>query len=122
MSLLASFEWSFIWDNRDEFLHGLWKTLQVSLIAIAGASVVGVVLGAARAHRIPVLSQLAAIYVEVIRNTPILVQVYFLYYGPPNRPSTIRLPGSPPAWLTLAAWAAASTPKTFRPASEPART
>ena len=63
MSLLASFEWSFIWDNRDEFLHGLWKTLQVSLIAIAGAFAVGVVLGAGRAHRIPVLSQLAAIYV-----------------------------------------------------------
>src|SRR5204863_372631 len=79
MSVIASFEWSFIWDNRDVFLHGLWVTLKVSLISIAGAFVVGLVLGAARAHRIPVVSQLAAVYVELIRNTPLLVQVFFVY-------------------------------------------
>ena len=114
MSLLASFEWSFIWDNRDEFLHGLWKTLQVSLIAIAGAFAVGVVLGAGRAHRIPVLSQLAAIYVEVIRNTPILVQVFFVYFGLSEPPFNIRLPAFTAAWLMLVIWGGAFNTENFR--------
>src|SRR5437870_3082000 len=101
MSLVASFEWSFIWENRSVFLDGLWKTLQVSLIGIAGAFGVGVVLGAARAHRIPVLSQLAAVYVEVIRNTPILVQVFFVYFGLSEPPFNIRLTAFTAGWLTL---------------------
>src|SRR5205809_8124792 len=98
-NLLASFEWSFSWENRDEYLRGLWKTLEVSLIAIAGAFAVGVVLGAARAHRIPVLSQLAAVYVEVIRNTPILVQVCFVYFGLSEPPFNIRLTALQAGWL-----------------------
>ena len=94
--------WSFVEDNFDELVAGLRRTIQVSVIAIAGAFVIGLVLGAARAHRMPVVSQLAAMYVEVIRNTPILVQIFFLYYGltqgigppgPPRRASPS--PGSP---------------------------
>ena len=60
------------------------------MIAIAGSSVIGVVLGAARAHRLPVVSQLAAVYVEVIRNTPILVQIFFLFYGLPQLARILR--------------------------------
>ena len=61
----------------------------------------GDVLGAARAHRVPVVSQLAAIYVEIIRNTPILVQIFFLFFGLPQigiilEPFTV-------AWLAVTA-------------------
>src|ERR671922_2487062 len=76
--------WSFVEENLDELADGLRNTLQVSLIAIAGASVIGLTLGAARAQRIPVMSQLAAVYVEVIRNTPILVQIFMLFYALPQ--------------------------------------
>jgi His/Glu/Gln/Arg/opine family amino acid ABC transporter permease subunit len=114
MTLLASFDWSFIWENRDEFLHGLWKTLQVSLIAIGGSFVVGLVLGAARAHRVPVVSQLAAVYVEVIRNTPILVQVFFVYFGLSEPPFSIRLTAFTAAWLTLVVWGGAFNTENFR--------
>ena len=68
-------------ENKDELAAGLRRTLTVSAIAIVGAFFIGLVLGAARAHRIPVVSQLAAVYVEIIRNTPILVQIFFLYFG-----------------------------------------
>jgi len=114
MSLLASFEWSFIWENRNVFLEGLWKTLQVSLIGIAGAFVVGVVLGAARAYRIPFLSQLAAVYVEVIRNTPILVQVFFVYYGLSEPPFNIRLTAFTAGWVMLVIWGGAFNTENFR--------
>jgi His/Glu/Gln/Arg/opine family amino acid ABC transporter permease subunit len=114
MSLVASFNWSFIWDNRGEFLDGLWVTLKVSLLAIAGASVVGIVLGAARAHRVPIVSQLAAVYVEVIRNTPILVQVFFVYFGLSQPPLEIRFTAFQAGSLTLILWGGAFNTENFR--------
>lgn len=114
MSVLASFNWSFIWESRSEFLDGLWTTLEISLIAIAGASVVGIVLGAARAHRVPVVSQLAGIYVEVIRNTPILVQVFFVYFGLSQPPLEIRFTAFQAGCLTLVVWGGAFNIENFR--------
>jgi His/Glu/Gln/Arg/opine family amino acid ABC transporter permease subunit len=123
MSFLASFSWSFIWDNRDVFLDGLWVTLKISLLAIAGASVVGVIFGAARAARIPIVSQIAAIYVEVIRNTPILVQVFFIYFGLGQPPLEIRLTAFQAGLLTLVLWGGAFNVENFRAGFEavPAR-
>jgi His/Glu/Gln/Arg/opine family amino acid ABC transporter permease subunit len=114
MSLIASFEWSFIWENRGVFLDGLWETLKVSAIGVVGAFGVGVALGAARAHRVPVVSQLAAVYVEVIRNTPLLVQVFFVYFGLSEPPFNIRLPAFTAAWLTLVIWGGAFNTENFR--------
>ena len=81
--------------------------------ARAGSFVIGLVLGAARAHRIPVLSQLAAVYVEVIRNTPILVQIFFLYYG---ILPWLGYTGSPylAAWLSITIWGGAFNTENFR--------
>jgi polar amino acid transport system permease protein len=84
MSLLASFDWSAIWDNRGLLAEGLWRTVQVSVIGIVLATAIGLVLGAIRAYRIPVLSQLGGVYVEIIRNTPILVQILFLFLALPT--------------------------------------
>jgi polar amino acid transport system permease protein len=114
MSVIASFEWSFIWENRHVFLDGLWVTLKVSLISIAGAFVVGLVLGAARAYRIAVVSQLAAVYVEVIRNTPILVQVFFVYFGLSEPPFNVRLTAFQAGCLTLIVWGGAFNTENFR--------
>ena len=91
--------WSYLGDNWEELLRGLRRTLQVSAIAIAGAFVIGLVLGAARAARLPVVSQLAAVYVEIIRNTPILVQIFFLYFAPYPSASTRRVsPSASVVW------------------------
>jgi polar amino acid transport system permease protein len=84
MTVAVSFDWTFVTENFDELAVGLGRTLYVSAIAIMGAFAIGLVLGAARAHRVPVVSQLTAVYLEVVRNTPILVQIFFLYYGLPQ--------------------------------------
>jgi His/Glu/Gln/Arg/opine family amino acid ABC transporter permease subunit len=112
VSLLASFDWSYVSDNFDELFDGFLRTLKVSAVAIAGAFVIGGVLGAARAARIPVVSQLAAIYVEVIRNTPILVQIFLLYFGLPE--VGIRLEAFTVAWLAVLIWGAAFNTENFR--------
>jgi His/Glu/Gln/Arg/opine family amino acid ABC transporter permease subunit len=110
--LALEFDWSVVLDNREEWLEGLENTLKVSAIAIAGSFVVGLILGAARAHRIPVLSQLAAVYVEVIRNTPLLVQVFFIFFGLPQL--DIRLEPFTAAWVSVMIWGGAFNTENFR--------
>ena len=110
--LAVAFDWSFVSENGDELLAGLLRTLEVSAIAIAGAFVIGLVLGAARAHRIPVVSQLAATYVEIIRNTPILVQIFFIFFGLPE--FGIRLDAFTVAWLAIMVWGGAFNIENFR--------
>ena len=104
---------AYLSEHWEFLLKGLGRTLLVSAIAIVGAFVIGIVLGAARAHRIPVLSQLAAVYVEVIRNTPILVQIFFLYFALPEWPG-VTLDVFTVAWLSVMIWGGAFNTENFR--------
>jgi general L-amino acid transport system permease protein len=63
------------------FLIGLANTLRVSLVGIVLATLLGVVTGIARISNNWLLSKLAQVYVEVIRSTPLLVQLLFWYFG-----------------------------------------
>jgi His/Glu/Gln/Arg/opine family amino acid ABC transporter permease subunit len=111
--LLAVYDLSaFVSENWRELLDGFLNTLKVSAVAVAGASVIGVVLGAARAHRIPVVSQFTAIYVEVIRNTPILVQIFLIFYALPQY--GILLNQFTVAWLSVMIWGGAFNSENFR--------
>jgi polar amino acid transport system permease protein len=112
MTLVASIDWSFIWAHRQEFVDGLENTIKVSAIGIGGALALGVVLGAARAHRVPVLSQLAAGYVELVRNTPLLVQVFLLYFGMPQL--GVRLTAFQAAWIAVTVWGGGFNIENFR--------
>jgi polar amino acid transport system permease protein len=115
VNLLSSIDWQFIRDHLPEFWQGLKNTLKIAAIGIAGSAVIGIVLGAARAHRIPVISQLAAVYVEVIRNTPILVQIFFIAFGLPELPyHPIRLDAFTVAWLSVTIWGGAFNTENFR--------
>jgi His/Glu/Gln/Arg/opine family amino acid ABC transporter permease subunit len=102
----------FVRENFDALLAGLGRTLQVSAIAIVGAFFIGAILGAARAHRVPVISQLAAVYVEVIRNTPILVQIFMLFFALPQ--IGITLEPFTVAWLSVMVWGGAFNIENFR--------
>jgi len=112
VTLAVAIRWEYFSTFGDELLAGLGRTLLVSAIAVPGSLVIGLVLGAARAHRIPVASQLAATYVEVIRNTPILVQIYFAYYGLPS--VGIKLDAFTVAYVTLTVWGGAFNTENFR--------
>ena len=121
MRLLASFEWTFIWDNSELLWQGFKNTIKAGVVGILLAYLIGLVLGAVRAQRIPGLNQLAATYVEVIRNTPILVQIFFLFYGLPV--FGIHLEAFTVAWLSITIWGGAFMTENFRAGFEavPAR-
>jgi len=111
--LLATYDLSaFVSENWRELLDGLLNTLKVSAIAIAGALVIGLVLGAARAHRIPVVSQLTAVYVEIVRNTPILVQIFMIFFALPQFGITFNQ--FTVAWLSVMIWGGAFNSENFR--------
>jgi His/Glu/Gln/Arg/opine family amino acid ABC transporter permease subunit len=104
--------WEYVRENQEVLLDGFYRTLAVSGIAIAGAFLIGAVLGAARAHRVPLISQLAAVYVEVIRNTPILIQIFMYFFALPQ--IGITLEPFTVAWLSLVVWGGAYNTENFR--------
>jgi His/Glu/Gln/Arg/opine family amino acid ABC transporter permease subunit len=121
VDVVAAFDWSFIWENRAEIWDGFKNTMKAAAVGIAGSFVIGLVFGAIRAHRIPVLSQLIWGYVEVIRNTPILVQIFLLYYGLPALGYIVDT--FTVAWLAITIWGGAFNTENFRAGFEavPAR-
>ncbi len=79
-------------------IHGLWITFQISLNTIISGSFLGFVVGLVRAERIPVLSLVFGGYIHVLRGTPFLVHLYFVYF---------MLPALGIPWLQLEAFPAA---------------
>jgi polar amino acid transport system permease protein len=61
-------------------LQGLWVTLYVSLISIFFGIIIGLIVGLARISKEPAIKWLAMIYVEFIRGTPLLVQIFIWAY------------------------------------------
>ena len=80
------------------FLVGLLNTLFVSFVGIVLATVLGIVIGVARLSNNWLVSRAAAGYVELIRNTPLLLQLFVIYFVVllqlPAVRDTIALPGS----------------------------
>ncbi|MBW1979701.1 MAG: amino acid ABC transporter permease [Deltaproteobacteria bacterium] len=66
------------------FLKGLWATSWISGISIVLALLIGVVACGMRLSKKTFLQRLAGIYIESIRSTPLLAQLYFFYFGLPS--------------------------------------
>jgi His/Glu/Gln/Arg/opine family amino acid ABC transporter permease subunit len=114
--MLLTLDWSVVFDEpyRSQLLQGLRRTLEVAAIGIAGSFAIGLVLGAARAYRVPGISQVAAAYVEVIRNTPILAQIFILFFALPALSASLRFEPFTVAWLAVTIWGGAFNTENFR--------
>ena len=78
-------------------LAGLVNTLRVVLVGLVGATLLGTLVGTASFSSNALLKRLARIYVELIRNIPLLLQLVFWYFvvflALPNGTAAIQLPG-----------------------------
>jgi polar amino acid transport system permease protein len=63
-----------------ELLTGLWVTIKISFLSLVVTLLIGLLTALARLSSSIVARVIARIYVEVIRNTPLLVQIYILYF------------------------------------------
>ncbi|MGF1877513.1 amino acid ABC transporter permease [Photobacterium frigidiphilum] len=59
---------------------GLWVTLKISVISLFFAVIIGLVAGLMRISNNPVTKNLSFLYVEIIRGTPLLVQIFIVYF------------------------------------------
>jgi len=77
------FDWSAIWDAIPILLEGAKLTLWISVVGLLGGLVIGLVAGFARAYGGWLSNHIALVFIELIRGTPIVVQVMFIYFALP---------------------------------------
>jgi glutamine transport system permease protein len=77
------FDWSVVVDALPSLLSGAQLTVLIALAGLVGGLVVGVIAGLMRTYGNVVLNSIAFIYIELIRGTPIVVQVMFIYFALP---------------------------------------
>ena len=79
-------------------VHGWLMTVWMSLLVVAVSMLLGLLLAAGRSSSRAPLAWSAAAYVSVFRNTPLLVQLFFWYFGAPS-----LLPEATREWLNSSA-------------------
>jgi His/Glu/Gln/Arg/opine family amino acid ABC transporter permease subunit len=80
---MAGFEFSIIAAYWPDFWRGTVATLQYSLLSLLLATSIGLVVALARISRARALQIVSRIYIDVIRGTPALIQIFFIYFGTP---------------------------------------
>ncbi|WP_048648896.1 glutamine ABC transporter permease GlnP [Nitratireductor soli] len=78
------FEWSVVVDALPALFKGAQLTVLITLAGLVGGLVVGTVAGLMRAYGGALMNTIAFAYVELIRGTPIVVQVMFIYFALPT--------------------------------------
>src|SRR5699024_910235 len=77
------FDFSVILDSLPLLLKGARTTIYITVTGLIGGVIVGLVFGLMRAYGNALLNGLATIYIELVRGTPIIVQVMFIYFALP---------------------------------------
>lgn len=72
------------WQYRDVYLAGLRNALIAAAFGLVFALIVGLITGITRFASRGFLGKLVAVYVSIVRNTPMIVQIYFIYFGLPS--------------------------------------
>ncbi|MBL6650440.1 MAG: amino acid ABC transporter permease [Reyranella sp.] len=75
------FDFEFLAERWPDFVAGAWLTIQLTVLSIALGFVVGTICALARVYGGPVVRRVAGAYVEAIRNTPLLIQIFIVYFG-----------------------------------------
>jgi polar amino acid transport system permease protein len=79
-----SYEWVTLAGYWSDFLRAAWLTLQVTLLAFALAMLLGLLTALASTSRVRLLRAIAGVYIEAIRNTPVLLQIFIVFFGLPS--------------------------------------
>lgn len=78
------FQFRDVLAQHESLLDGVWVTLQLSAATIAGGLLLGVAAAAAAVYGGRALRSMSLAYVEAIRNTPLIVQLFLVFFGLPS--------------------------------------
>ena len=77
-------DWTFIKEVLPLYQKAAILTVKIGLAGIILSILIGLACAAVQNYRIPVIKQLISVYIEISRNTPLLIQLFFIYYGLPK--------------------------------------
>lgn len=115
--------WDVIWRYRFEYLHGLALGLQLAVIGLFFGTIIGLLTAFARTSKYRWLRVLATSYVEFIRNIPLLLILFIVYFGlpmwafkalPRNLADLVVLDGENSTIAALAVYGGAYLSEVFR--------
>jgi polar amino acid transport system permease protein len=81
---MIAFDWQYAWRVLPELGRGLVVTIEATVLGMLLAVSFGLVLALMRRSRLRIIAWPAAAFVEFVRSTPLLVQLYFLFYVLPD--------------------------------------
>lgn len=84
MNLKLDWDWEFAWKVLPDLLHALRITVLATVSGMALALMIGLILAMLRRSHLRLISFPAAVFIEFVRSTPLLVQIYFLFYVAPR--------------------------------------
>lgn len=93
------FQFNVIWQNWRLFLDGVILTIQITATGTALGLLVGTIMAGLQTMKNRTLSAIIQVYIEIIRNTPFLVQLFFVYFGLPT--IGIKIPAWSAALIAL---------------------
>ncbi|WMI82697.1 amino acid ABC transporter permease [Anaerotignum sp. MB30-C6] len=76
--------WEFIWEYLPLYQKAAWLTVRIGLMGITIAILLGFICAMIQYYKVPILKRVVSVYIELSRNTPLLVQLFFIYYGLPK--------------------------------------
>lgn len=80
----AWFKWQALFDNWDVFAEGFVTTIIASVMALGLALVLGIIFGVLGSTHYKIPKGINRVYVEIIQNTPLVIQVFFVFNGLPH--------------------------------------
>ena len=90
-----------IWAKySDVFLNGLWGTVWISLVTVILGTVLGTLIALLKLTNVKILTWIVDIYIEIIRGTPALLQIYFFWLGVPKLLPMLELSNT--QWIVVA--------------------
>lgn len=73
--------WQFVIDSLPLYQKAVWITLKIAFWGILASLIIGFVCSIVQYFKVKVLKEIVQAYIELSRNTPLLIQLFFLYYG-----------------------------------------
>lgn len=77
-------DFDFINEFTPLFIEAGKLTFRIAAIGIIGAVIVGLICSLIRYYKVPILKRIVGVYIELSRNTPLIIQLFFLYFGLPK--------------------------------------
>ena len=84
LAITVKINFGFLWEWLPFILGGVWVTLFLSVVSIFFAVILAIFGALGRLSHNPIINGVASLYVSIVRGTPLIVQIFFIFFGLPQ--------------------------------------